>query len=193
MSSKAETENEEVLRLKKEIMECQKEMQMLLYEISSCSQECKIMEQLREVYVTSLREKIERNVRDHCESEKAIKSLKASLDNELENKSKLEKTLKEKQKYLKHKRESQLRLDELYKSLSDDESDDDVSDDSEVEEMEKKLLNLNTFCSAMYSTLQLGESIGELHTTCSTVKDAKRDHVGGQNLRKRKGRAKNLQ
>lgn len=193
MSSEAGTQNEEVSKLKKEIIECQNETQRLLCEKKWWPKASQGVEQSLKTAVALLRRRIRWSLIEKSQFEKHKNFLKSAEEIESNLKESLERMEMQNGKYKKSK-ESRLvslerSVDRLEKMLSNE------SSDSELYairvDMENRLKNLDVFCTALYSTFPLKES-SESNGVLN-VKDAKPDHFGGQKVRKRRGGRKKPQ
>ncbi|XP_062000284.1 uncharacterized protein LOC133717578 [Rosa rugosa] len=176
--------NEEVLKLKNKIIECQEETLRLLQEKQGWPAKSNLMEQTKERAVADLT----RQSTETSEFEKELIDLYKALKREEKSETNLKdifdamqasheeyRTAMEKQLT-----EVECSLDTVDKRLS-------VTLENRVE-MEKRLENLNVFCEAVYSTLKSKKSNG-----VSLVKEAQLDHPGGQNgpkMRKSRGSKK---
>ncbi|PRQ54731.1 hypothetical protein RchiOBHm_Chr1g0316951 [Rosa chinensis] len=176
--------NEEVLKLKNKIIECQEETLRLLQEKQGWPAKSNLMEQTKERAVADL-------TRQSTETSEFEKEL-IDLYKALKRKEKSETNLKDifdamqasHEKYRKAMEkeliEGECTLDTVDKRLS-------VMLENRVE-MEKRLENLNVFYEAVYSTLKSKKSNG-----VSLVKEAQLDHPDGQNgpkMRKKRGSKK---
>ncbi|PRQ54726.1 hypothetical protein RchiOBHm_Chr1g0316881 [Rosa chinensis] len=176
--------NEEVLKLKNKIIECQQEALRLLQEKQGWPAKSNLMQQTKERAVADLT----RQSTETSEFDKELIDLYKALKREEKSETNLKDIFDETQaSHEEHRKamekkviEVECTLDTVDKRLS-------AMLENRVE-MGKRLENLNVFYEAVYSTLKSKKS-----NSVSLVKEAQRDHPDGQNgpkMRKRRGSKK---
>ncbi|KAL6129751.1 hypothetical protein ACLB2K_073100 [Fragaria x ananassa] len=156
-------QNEEVSKLKNEIIKCQEETLQLFYEKQRWPDKCYVLEQTKQKAVADLRKQLS----SKSTQTSHLEDLNSALKAEDKLHTLLNGTLTDIQiEYDEYKKSNAMhlidvaqRLDEGKKRLSDQESE--INRLCEIRVMmEKTLENLNAFCEAVYSTLDSKESSG---------------------------------
>lgn len=186
-SSKAFAKSEQVSKLKKELFECQKEMQRLMNKKQERLVPGSISRGTLD-FLVQLRRDLKQNLIDEINFKQDLQFLKDKLKIKEEYESEL--IARQRTQHLDYdayKKATDLELEQTERAL--DRLDKSASDNSKLDElhkrrveMEQKTIDFDVFCDSIYSTLRPKDS-SAVKTTRSLGKD---DKV--QTLRRRKNR-----